>query len=68
MANCRSCGKEIIWAKMEKTGELHPIDANSVKTGIVLSGDKSQCAVRKVGISHFSTCPQANKHRKKGGE
>ena len=64
MTKCKSCGKEILWVTME-TGSKMPIDCDSIKKGLVLSGDYKQGAIRNVGVSHFQTCPNANKHRNK---
>jgi hypothetical protein len=76
--HCRSCGAEIIWAKT-KSGKAMPIDAKPSPNGnLVLrklaGGRDCHVGIFAVGpdaphvepryVSHFSTCPQANKHRK----
>ncbi len=63
---CRSCAKQIIWVKMEKTDHLMPIDADSIRLSLVVSDNLKKGAVRKTGISHFSTCEKADHHRNKG--
>ena len=80
MSRCRSCGAEIIWIKMMSGKAMpvnaQPVQywekrgaAGKVVTpeGEVVSceftGDERTDP--KMGyISHFSTCPNANKHRK----
>tara|TARA_Y100000310_G_scaffold132287_1_gene131338 strand:- start:333 stop:548 length:216 start_codon:yes stop_codon:yes gene_type:complete len=63
---CKSCSKEIVWVKMEGTGHLMPINADSIKISVVLNDSETKGAIRKTGITHFSTCPKADHHRKKG--
>ena len=82
MSKCRSCGAEIIWIRMtsgksmpcnaeqvmywEKRGGKEKI--------VTLNGEVISCEFagelnRATGlgyISHFSTCPNANQHRKRG--
>ena len=62
-ACCRSCGAPIIWVRME-TGRRMPVDADSLTTVLVVSGDRTKGAMRTAGTSHFSTCPQADEHRR----
>jgi len=64
--NCKSCGKEIIWATTP-AGKTMPIDAES-ETLWLLEGGVGICESRCRGVivhrSHFATCPQADEHRK----
>jgi hypothetical protein len=60
MARCSSCGAEVIWVTMAKTGKQNPVDAVPEKR-IVLGGDGA--AVVDTYVSHFATCPNAAKHR-----
>ena len=74
MSTCRTCGAEIIWAKT-RTGKSMPLDAIPVgqdvegtcllEDGIAYFGafDHKPDAPRYV--SHFATCPNAAKHRRK---
>ena len=75
-ATCESCGAEIIWVKTRR-GKWMPIDRDPVvefgpmKGNLVLLS-KSQDAMvagRDTIVtghaSHFATCPNANKHRKR---
>jgi len=63
---CKSCNKEIVWVKMEKTGSRMPVEADSIKTSLILSDDLKKGAIRKTGLSHFHRCPKANHYRNKG--
>ena len=74
VAQCSSCHAEIIWALTER-GKRMPVDANPVPAGgnVTLqdNGSGSPIAVYAKGpvpgpryLSHFVTCPSANKHRK----
>lgn len=78
MAECRSCGAQIIWIKT-KAGKAMPCDADKVNytavekgtsvivtpTGDVVRGEVSENGDKSGYISHFATCPFANKHRRK---
>lgn len=78
MAKCRSCGTEILWIKTEK-GKLTPVDAvplMHIENEIVIRDDGKTMAVvysnppiagddHKYYRSHFATCPDAGKWRKK---
>ena len=54
---CRSCDAPIVWVKTQ-AGKNMPVDATSFdrEDGLVFNPDKH--------ISHFATCPNADKHRK----
>lgn len=57
---CRSCGAVIIWL-LTKTGKSMPVDASSVqaqKGALIYDPEKGH-------ISHFSTCPQAKRWKRK---
>ncbi len=58
MANCKSCGKEIIWAKTPE-GKNIPLDAVAPVYDITLR-DGIARKVSGVHVSHFSTCRKAN--------
>jgi len=58
MSNCKSCKAEIQWVKT-KNGKSMPLDMNRIIT-VTLDGE-----MQTGYASHFSTCPNANKHRKK---
>jgi hypothetical protein len=62
---CRSCNAEIIWVTME-SGKKLPVDKDSIKKRLVISDDEKFGAMRKVGVAHFETCPNASQHRKRG--
>lgn len=76
MTNCRSCGAAILWITTAK-GKKMPIDAverahlNEGQRRIhVFDRDGKSVPIEpgksSVGhLSHFATCPDAQKHRKK---
>ena len=81
MSKCRSCGAEIIWIKtagrkampcnpeqvaywQEKKGSEKIVTPN----GEVVSAELSGIPGKQTGIgyiSHFATCPNADKHRRR---
>ena len=63
-STCKSCGASIYWVKMEKTGHLMPIDADSIKISLVVNDKLTKGAIRKTATTHFSTCPNEKEHRK----
>lgn len=71
MATCKSCGKQIFWAKTVG-GKMMPIDAEADEKGqlVVDNGvarfvsDAPTSRHRARHNSHFVTCPNADKHRK----
>jgi hypothetical protein len=61
--SCSSCGALIVWFKTE-AGKAHPVDATSVKAqdlNLDLQTKKNPAGKH---MSHFATCPNADKHRK----
>lgn len=78
MAKCKSCGAEIIWIKT-RNGKAMPCDAEPVpyresfsggmklvtKAGDVVPGHYDGTSKDFAFISHFATCPNANRHRRK---
>lgn len=54
---CRSCGQYIVFLPTSR-GSTMPVDANSVTEGDELFDPKEH-------ISHFYTCPDADKFRKR---
>ncbi len=79
-ARCRSCQQEIVWATMP-TGCLNPLDATPTPDGNIAayrdSAGDLQARVLKAGeeplthehrgVSHFSTCVNADAHRRRRG-
>lgn len=53
---CKSCGAEIVWLKTA-IGKSMPVDVDTVTNGEKTFNHGKH-------VSHFATCPQANKHRK----
>lgn len=76
MSTCRSCGRPIRWARTTKAKRI-PIDLAPVDDGnVTLSDDRDPIAtVHPPGqapldagpryVSHFATCPDADRHRKR---
>jgi len=64
MAKCKSCGAEVIWATTED-GKKIPLDAKGEKRFIASEKQKGVVIMRTTFITHFATCPNADKHRKK---
>jgi len=58
MSECRSCGAEIVWLKTS-AGKNIPVDADTVADAGAEIFDPDTM------MSHFATCPDASKWRKK---
>ena len=54
---CRSCDAYIVWMKTE-AGKNMPVNADSVDEGDDIFDPATH-------VSHFSTCPQADQHRRR---
>lgn len=59
ITRCRSCRARIVFLKTV-AGKAMPVDADTVETD-----EKTFDHERHV--SHFATCPEANKFRRRGG-
>lgn len=84
MPNCRSCGAEIKFIKLKRSGKWSPVDPTKrtiiegrgidvlvTESGEVVHGmfaSLDEGANRSGYISHFATCPNANMHRKGADE
>lgn len=55
---CSSCGADIVWFRT-KAGKRMPVDESSTQPN-----DAEHMLDLKRHISHFATCPEANKWRK----
>jgi hypothetical protein len=65
-ATCRSCGADIIWV-VSTNGKRMPLDALAQMRFVLSSagdGTPPEAQLRETYVSHFSTCPNADKHRK----
>jgi len=62
LTTCRSCGAEIEWIVMERTGKKMPIN-RKLEVVVVKNGDGTGRCVSGY-LSHFATCPHAGEHRK----
>ena len=58
MSQCKSCGKAIVWLKTER-GKNIPVDADSV------SDKEAKIFDPDTMVSHFATCPDADRFRRK---
>jgi len=76
---CRSCGAKVKWIQLE-SGKWNPVDPELISSADCEHGDimvTEDGEVRKIDhsendyevfdgyVSHFSTCPEADKWRKK---
>ena len=57
LSKCSSCREYIVWMKTER-GAWMPVDPDSVTDGDEIFDPDEH-------ISHFSTCPNADEHRKR---
>lgn len=73
MSQCKSCGAPIQWVKTDR-GKAMPLDPEPVPGGnVVVSKEPGEEPVAHVCepnehsayVSHFATCPNAKKHRRK---
>lgn len=73
--HCSTCHARILWVKMA-SGKLNPVDAEPVASGNVVIDEDGQGVVLKKDlfdapatgpryVSHFATCPDAAKFRKR---
>lgn len=81
MTKCRSCGAEIIWVETENGKKMpcnsDPVTywKNAKGKATIVTPNGEVCKADLEGdinkatgygyISHFATCPQADKHRRK---
>lgn len=73
MASCRSCGAPIEWAKWADSGKAVPLDVEPAVNGnlAMVAGKVHRFTYEdfKLGrerrVSHFATCPDADKWRSK---
>jgi len=57
VSQCRTCKADIVWLKTE-AGKNMPVDADTVDEGDTEFDDDKH-------VSHFATCKDADKHRRK---
>ena len=66
MANskCKSCGADILWVITPK-GKRTPLDAKKIRVATLMNDDPPKIEEVYEGyVSHWATCPTADKHRK----
>lgn len=68
MAQCKSCGAPIIWAETPN-GKKMPLDAKPEKRAVltVSASDKTVAQIQSTYMPHWSSCPNADAHRKGKG-
>lgn len=79
MSECRSCGAEIIWAKVWVTDSPIPLDPEPVMGGNIAIREErgyvevasarqvaeAKKAKKPLYVSHFVTCPDQDKWKRK---
>lgn len=72
MSFCKSCGSKIDWYRNADSGKWMPVDPDKAEDGNVridpVANTASVVAPGSHHVlyrSHFSTCPNANSHRKR---
>ena len=60
VSNCRSCGKTIVWMKTIQ-GKNMPVNITEQSLD---DANHNEFFNPLEHVSHFSTCPQAKKHRR----
>lgn len=79
VCKCRSCGAEIVWVTMQ-SGKKMPCDAGTghyradpkgsatfvTENGLTMRGEPNFDGETVGYVSHFETCPQADRFRKRG--
>jgi hypothetical protein len=64
---CRSCSADVLWVVTEN-GTPMPLDFEPVRRFVIDSGvTPMRARQRNTYVSHFSTCPQADRWRNKEG-
>lgn len=63
-AKCKACKQDIFWVRME-SGSNMPVDTRRLSV-IVTSPDNGNGKVVSAYESHWSTCPHADRFKKKG--
>lgn len=65
VAECRGCGKEIVWGVDPVTGKSIPLDPRPAVYAVTKKGTSYE-AVRIPGamVTHFATCPKADRFSK----
>lgn len=67
---CRGCGKLIVWVVME-SGKRMPVDPNPSPIGNIVCtkgvGKQVPTPAEDARLSHFATCPQADRFKKSQG-
>lgn len=62
IAECKSCGAEIVWMKTKK-GKNIPVDLPAEEDAMRMEVLSADLYDRDLHTTHFDTCPNAEKHR-----
>jgi hypothetical protein len=72
VANCKGCGVPIVWAELEN-GKRVPLDPRPAVYEVTLEGiapealSATRADRRRFMVSHFATCPDANRFSRSKG-
>lgn len=66
---CSSCRRQVLWVVMGRTRKRMPLDPVTATNGTIVMGADGMAYVdrnpgRAKFVSHFATCPNAQKHRR----
>lgn len=66
-SRCKTCGAEIVWVVVP-SGKSMPLDARATTQWVIdpegAQGGSPRAKPVQARASHFSTCPQADQHRR----
>jgi hypothetical protein len=80
MAQCKSCGADVLWVKLIPHNRLNPVNPTPTREGnirmlgvrkavarVLSKADLAEAALatEELYTSHFATCPNAKQHRSK---
>lgn len=66
-SRCKSCGAEIVWAQTPN-GKHMPLDARPEKRAVLTSSSSdgpTVAMIKDTYMPHWSTCPNADSHRRR---
>ena len=68
IVQCKSCGADIFFVRMRKTGGSMPLDAKPQKLVQLVPEKTLEGEMVEVFMPHFATCPTAAQHRRRAAE
>lgn len=63
MAKCSSCGAEVLFVTMAKSGKSMPVNPDSREKRVAI-GPKGKALVLDTFVAHWATCTNPNQHRR----